>query len=320
MRITKSFNRDDSPYASPSKSESLIASAEQLPKAPHTGTKAPKLVKIKTWEEKKNFESPRKLKSRSFSESKDDCVNKKKVKDHYFLIIDAILSSQQFDHNIAKKFHYLWSSRFMQRVFRKHQFDLPSQCQYHFPKALEYFSPGYKIDYDDLLNTYLPTTTSPKHDDIELDKERFLLIDTPGASPPLSGAPWQSYWDPSLTIDAIVFVISLGEYLNPLATDPPMTHLQASLDLWKVISSEPQLANIPFILVLNKSDVFEMKKLKNQEYRSVGPENEDKDYSLMKIIESFKDCFGACTMTEFITCTLKKSEIFSVFSTIIKIH
>ncbi|KAF0991182.1 hypothetical protein HZS_7749, partial [Henneguya salminicola] len=60
-------------------------------------------------------------------------------------------------------------------------------------------------------------------------------------------------------VTSIIFIVSLSEYDQPLLEEPDQNRIIESLALFKAIISYPQFAKMTFILLLNKTDLFDKK-------------------------------------------------------------
>jgi len=61
------------------------------------------------------------------------------------------------------------------------------------------------------------------------------------------------------TVEAVIFLAALNEYDQVLEEDPTTNRMVESLKLWKVLTNSAFFINTPFILFLNKSDLFQKK-------------------------------------------------------------
>ena len=61
------------------------------------------------------------------------------------------------------------------------------------------------------------------------------------------------------SVDAIIFLAAINEYDMVLEEDESENRLVESIKLWRALTNAPFFKGIPFILFLNKSDLFEEK-------------------------------------------------------------
>jgi len=132
---------------------------------------------------------------------------------------------------------------------------------------------------------------------------------------------WHNFWEEGLKIDLIIFVVALDECFIKKEEYDNLNGLQVTLQLWSKVTSQEKLQCIPFVLFLNKVDKFE-KNLKHPLYNTnlLPDKARDKDYCIQNIIQQFRDNFGGCCMSEYVTCALNTTEIYEAFASIYKIY
>uniref|UniRef100_A0A6B2KX96 Ras-GEF domain-containing protein n=1 Tax=Arcella intermedia TaxID=1963864 RepID=A0A6B2KX96_9EUKA len=223
----------------------------------------------------------------------------------------------QITPSVAKNFTSLWKQRFFKKAYTKHCLTIPSEAKYHFDKILNYASETYDITQEDMLHAYLPTSGILTHEVKLLPPSRtaFTLIDTGGRHS--EQRKWEKYWSDA-SVDVIVFVVALDEAFMG-DTNREIGTLEAVLKLWGEVTGNPKLGAVPFVLALNRKDVFE-KYFKLAEYRARIPVERGKDYEscLGAIVHDFRMAFGGCWMMEVITNALNGNEINDAFSLILK--
>ncbi|KAJ7594350.1 guanine nucleotide binding protein, alpha subunit [Mycena floridula] len=101
---------------------------------------------------------------------------------------------------------------------------------------------------------------------------------------------WAPYFE---DVNAIIFLAPISAFDQVLAEDPRVNRLEDSLLLWKAVTSNKLLANVNFVLFLNKCDLLQAKldagvRL-NQHMTSYGDRPNDYD----SVSKYFRNKFGA---------------------------
>jgi len=131
---------------------------------------------------------------------------------------------------------------------------------------------------------------SPQKEEYDINGKRFEIYDVGGQRS--QRKKWLPLFD---NVTAIIFVAALSEYDQKLQEDRRMNRMTEAMGLFGTIISQDAFAKIPFLLFLNKKDLFEEKlplsKIQDQE--------EFSDYSGSSYEEAteyfekkFVDCFG----------------------------
>jgi len=111
----------------------------------------------------------------------------------------------------------------------------------------------------------------------------------------------------------VVFVVALDECFVSWEEGKEVNGLLESLRLWKEVTSNEKLEGVPFVLVLNKRDVF-FRKIKRKTQHLPFPDMDpvrtyDREYCINYVIDRFRDNFKGCLMLEFVMCAMEQEEV-----------
>lgn len=93
-----------------------------------------------------------------------------------------------------------------------------------------------------------------------------------------------------------------------------------SLQLFGDVTGSQWFGQTPFILFLNKSDLFR-EKIKKKPLNSVFPDvpaekSSDFDYCVGYIQDKFEDTFKGCRLYPYVTCAIDNQNVARVFHTV----
>jgi len=148
----------------------------------------------------------------------------------------------------------LWADRGLQRAYdMRADYQIYDCAQYFFENVDRVTTPGYMATVEDILYTRLETTKIVEavfaHKDL-----KFKMFDVGGQR--TERKKWIHCFD---NVTAIIFVIALSEYNLKLAEDGRTNRMSESLTLFGSICNMRYFTDTPFILFLNKTDIFKIK-------------------------------------------------------------
>jgi len=127
--------------------------------------------------------------------------------------------------------------------------------------------PSYLPSEDDILRSRV-RTTGIEESEFQINDFRFKMIDVGGQR--TERRKWiHCFGDDSSLITAIIYCASLSEYDQQLREDSAVNRLQESLLLFDEVCNSAWFAKTPFILFLNKVDLFK-EKIKTVDLKSFG--------------------------------------------------
>jgi len=169
--------------------------------------------------------------------------------------------------------------------------------------CLSIAAPDYVPTAQHIVNARIRTTFAVK-EEYDIDGKRFEIYDVGGQRSE------RKKWLPLFgEVTAIIFVAALSEYDQKLQEDPRMNRMEEAIGLFRTIVNHDAFTKVPFLLFLNKKDLFEEKlafsKIQEQkEFADYAGDNYD------EATEYFKQKFSNCYETK-----EKKKDRFFVHST-----
>jgi len=125
--------------------------------------------------------------------------------------------------------------------------------KYYFQHAVRFAEPQFVPTFDDVLKSRRKTSgvveTIFEHEGIS-----FTLVDVGGQRS--ERKKWLHCFS---TVTAVIYLTAINEYDMLLEEDANTNRLVESLKLWKALTSSEFFIKTPFILFLNKSDLFKQK-------------------------------------------------------------
>jgi len=223
--------------------------------------------------------------------------------------MEIIENADSLTPTVAAHFHRLWQTPRFQAAAYKYTLSprLNSESLYHYQKIEEIAKTDYDVTSEDLIHTYMPSSGVVTLRAEVGDKQTVELFDTSGRQ----AHKWSSKYG---ECDMVVFVVALDSCFMVLEEEtPPVNGLEISLRLWSEVTQNEKVNGKPFILVLNKQDVF-VKKIKRRVYHEGFPDMDpkkvfDEEYCLSYVIDKFRDRFRGCFMMEWVLCALRREEI-----------
>ncbi|KAJ3348309.1 hypothetical protein HDU91_006587 [Kappamyces sp. JEL0680] len=108
---------------------------------------------------------------------------------------------------------------------------------------------------------------------------------------------WTGYFS---NVDTVLFVASLSAYNQMLVEDPTVNRMADAMVLFQQIGNHPLLVKVPFILFMNKRDIYE-KKAKKIPIINYFPEYSGKKFSISQGASFFRDkLYAQCPQTHII--------------------
>jgi len=131
--------------------------------------------------------------------------------------------------------------------------------KYYFPNSLRFADEKFVPTTQDILYAKRKTTNVLESSFIS-QNTTITLVDVGGSREK------RKLWFPTFEtlgpISAVLFFSAINEFDMTIEEDAKTNRLVDSLKLWKQLTGSPLFKNVPFILLLNKSDLFK-EKIKN---------------------------------------------------------
>jgi len=151
-------------------------------------------------------------------------------------------------------------------------------------------APGYVPTVQHILRARI-RTTNPTKEEFDIGGRRFEIYDVGGQRSERS--KWLPLFD---EVTAIIFVAALSEYDQMLQEDRRMNRMIETLGVFKTVISHGAFKKVPFLLFLNKKDLFEEKlstsKVQDQkEFSDYSGDSyeEATEYFEQKFVDCFED-------------------------------
>jgi len=172
----------------------------------------------------------------------------------------------EIDEEIVRHMKTLWTDPALQKTFnRRSEFQLLDSAAY-FLNAFDRISrPDYIPTQDDVLRAR-SITTGVVVVPFEVQNLKFELVDVGGQRS--ERKKWIHVFD---DVTAVMFIIALSEYDQVLYEDGSTNRMKESLKLFNQMLTTIYFIETPFILFLNKEDIFD-EKIEKHNITSAFPE------------------------------------------------
>jgi len=161
----------------------------------------------------------------------------------------------EWNNEISKDIADLWSDGGIQEIYSKsdRQFVLNDSASYFFDNIQRISASDYLPNEDDVLRARVRSTGIEEAFFI-FDNLAFRMIDVGGQRN--ERRKWIHCFD---EVTAVIFCAALSEYDQKLREDDTQNRMMESLLLFEDIVNCPPFKAIPFIIFLNKTDLFREK-------------------------------------------------------------
>ncbi|KAJ2922142.1 hypothetical protein H1R20_g14945, partial [Candolleomyces eurysporus] len=153
----------------------------------------------------------------------------------------------------------LWSDRGVQQALKSAEIALEEQPGFFLDEASRITEEDYVPLPEDVLKARVTTVGPEAHvivDEKELDSNarEWTIYDVGGSRS--QRAAWAQFFD---DVNIIIFLAPMSGFNQVLAEDESVNRLTDSLRLWQTICSNKILANLEFVIFLNKLDILAAK-------------------------------------------------------------
>ncbi|TCD64088.1 hypothetical protein EIP91_004560 [Steccherinum ochraceum] len=176
---------------------------------------------------------------------------------------DEFDDARQILHACREDVTALWSSAEVQEGLRNEGVLLRNQSGFFLDDAMRVAAIDYEPSFRDILKARIQTMGVEEHEVVvEAGDHPFtgevgstwLFYDVGGSRH--QRAAWAPFFD---DVNAIIFLCPMSGFNEFLVEDRTMNRLLDSFTLWKTVCGSKVLANVTFILFLNKSDILRAK-------------------------------------------------------------
>lgn len=166
-----------------------------------------------------------------------------------------IITREQVGEAIA----LLWmSDSGIRKIWNKrNEFQIESNANYYFDNVIKFVDENYLCTDADILAARIKTT-GIQETQFQINGEDFKILDAGGQRS--ERKKWLKSFD---DITAVLFVLAVSEFDQVLFEDHQVNRMHESMLLFKTLVNSKWFVDTPFILFLNKTDLFEEKIVKH---------------------------------------------------------
>ena len=159
-----------------------------------------------------------------------------------------------FPDGLVDNIKTLWKDKGVQKAYRhQSEFQLYDSAKYFFDEIDRVSAPDYVPSTEDILRVRVKTTGITEIE-FTLEETKFLVVDVGGQRN--ERRKWIHCFD---DVDAVLFLVSLSEYDLMCFEDSTTNRMEESIKIFSETINSPSFENTPFILFLNKDDLFKEK-------------------------------------------------------------
>ncbi|KAJ3306052.1 hypothetical protein HDV03_000589 [Kappamyces sp. JEL0829] len=179
-------------------------------------------------------------------------------------------------------------------IFKEGQHTLPDTTEFFLENVSRILCNDYIPTNEDILSLRMVTQS--------VSETIFTIKGVPYHFYDVSGLTyhrkvWTGYFS---NVDTVLFVASLSAYNQMLVEDPTVNRMADAMVLFQQIGNHPLLVKVPFILFMNKRDIYE-KKAKKIPIINYFPEYSGKKFSISQGASFFRDkLYAQCPQTHII--------------------
>ncbi|CAH6721775.1 guanine nucleotide-binding protein alpha-1 subunit [[Candida] jaroonii] len=222
-----------------------------------------------------------------FTQDRDDDSN---ILDYNELIENGEDFSRD---DVAESIDMLWKydTGIQQCFARSNEFQLESSAKYYFEKVYNFANPGYICNDIDILKGRIKTTGITETN-FNINSFKFKVLDAGGQRS--ERKKWIHCFD---NITAILFVVAISEYDQMLFEDERVNRMHEAIILFDSLCNSRWFINTPFILFLNKIDLFE-DKIKKSPLSFYFPDFKGNNDNFEQCIKFFEQIFMKINKTQ----------------------
>jgi len=165
--------------------------------------------------------------------------------------------SNDYTEEIAKLIHFFANHQQVKQLLAERGDEMTLQggisgVAYYFEHAIR-FASDFTPTKDDVLKSRLKTT-GVIETKFDMEGHSFAIIDVGGQRS--ERKKWLNCFS---SVTSVIFLTAINEYDMVLEEDEATNRVVESLKLWKALTSSIYFQTIPFMLFMNKSDLFKEK-------------------------------------------------------------
>merc|ERR1712137_432420 len=164
-------------------------------------------------------------------------------------------TADSWSAEVGEDIKYLWHDAGIQKAysFKDREFQLNDSADYFFNNIDRFLDPGFVPTEQDVLRARVRSTGIDEAE-FELEDFSFRMLDVGGQRS--ERRKWIHCFD---CVTSVLFCTSLSEYDQTLREDDSQNRMKESLLLFDEIRNSPWFKQTPFMLFLNKTDLFREK-------------------------------------------------------------
>jgi len=173
--------------------------------------------------------------------------------------VEQVINAEELDDEIGMAIEKIWSNKKIKKHYEKIEVHLqiPTNSPYFWKTAKAIGSRDFEPTKDDIIQAKI-RTIGIQETHFVFDKISFLIVDVGGQRS--ERRKWLHCFN---NITAVVFLTACDEYDGKvLEEDNHTNRMLDSLSLFEKLSESSWFENVPFVLFLNKIDLFDA-KIKN---------------------------------------------------------
>jgi GTPase SAR1 family protein len=213
-------------------------------------------------------------------------------------IADELQKVNQFQvgesdrYNIAKAVLRLWKEDHgIRQIYdRSNEFQLETNTAYYFDKVFDFADPHYVLTDLDILKGRI-RTTGISETNFSIKYYNFSVLDAGGQRS--ERKKWIHCFE---DVTAVLFVVALSEYDQFLFEDDRVNRMHEAIILFDSLCNCRWFVNTPFILFLNKTDLFE-EKLRKSPLKQYFPDYKGDPLNVEEATQHFADMFLSLNRT-----------------------
>jgi len=171
--------------------------------------------------------------------------------------VQKVKSASALTPVVANSIFELWNNKqikeFIQRIDDSNLEGGYAGAEYFFENGKRFAENTFRPTKSDILAARVKTT-GVSETKFTVQRTNFTVIDVGGQRS--ERKKWLNHFH---SVSAVIFLTAINEYDMVLSEDSKTNRLLESLVLWKALSSSQFFQKTPFILFLNKSDLFKIK-------------------------------------------------------------
>lgn len=194
---------------------------------------------------------------------------------------------------IAEAISQLWKNDMgIKQCFnRSNEFQLEGSVSYYFDNIHKFADANYLCTDEDILKGRIKTTGITETN-FNIGSAKFKVLDAGGQRS--ERRKWIHCFQ---GITAVLFVLAVSEYDQMLFEDERVNRMHEAIMLFDSLCNSRWFHNVPFILFVNKVDLFEQ-KLKKSPIKNYFPDYNGKPGDVNAGLKYFEDIFSSLNRTK----------------------